>query len=249
MSQTALWSRRFAVFAATVALLAVGLARLKALDPPAALAALGAAMALALIALLLFFAASVTIWRTGRRGAGEAAGGLAVAALTLAWPAYLAFESVRLPVLADIATDTADPPHFSFSAAANKARDGFRPPGVSARVREAQRASYPGVEPIVVDLDADEAFALVLKTAAARGWRVIDQRPPGGRTGEGHADFLDSTLIMGFDDDIAVRLRPLAGQTRIDLRSAARQGRHDFGSNAKRIEQFSEELQSQLDTR
>lgn len=245
----AVWSRRFGVFAATVALLAVGLARIRWLDPVSALAVLGSAVALALVALLLFATACVVIWRTGHRGVGEALRGFVLAALTLAWPAYLAFEAVRLPVLADIATDAADPPHFSLSSAANAAREGFRPPGVPDKAREGQRAAYPNVEPIVVDLDTDEAMALVLKTATARGWRVIDQRPSGGRSGEGHADFLDGTLVMGFDDDITVRLRPLAGQTRIDLRSASRYGRHDFGANARRIEKFAEELQSQLDSR
>jgi len=246
MSSAAVWSRRFAVFAATVALLAVALARLRSLEPMAVLSVLGAALALSLASLLLFATACAVIWRTGCRGVGEALGAFVVAALTLAYPAYLAFEAVRLPVLADISTDIADPPAFSLSSAATKARRGYVPPGLPASARAAQAEAYPDVEPIVVDLDADEAFALVLKTATARGWRIIDQLPLGGRAGQGHADFIDSSLVMGFDEDITVRLRPLAGQTRIDLRSALRHGRHDFGANAKRIEQFAEELQSQL---
>ena len=52
---------------------------------------------------------------------------------------------------------------------------------------------------------------------------------------------------MGFADDITIRIRPLAGQSRIDIRSASRLGRHDFGANAKRIAAFAEELQTQLD--
>lgn len=249
VSITAVWSRRLAVFAATVALLAVALARLNVVEPLSALAILGGGIVVALAALLLFFAASAIIWRTGRQGLGQALGGLLVAALTLGYPSYLAFEAVRLPLLADISTDTVDPPRFSLSKAAMAARGGFTPAGVAAPARQEQHGAYGDVEPIVVDLDADEAFALVLKTAAARGWRVIEQHAPGGRSGEGHVDFLDRTLVMGFYDDVTVRLRPLAGQTRIDVRSASRYGRHDFGANAKRIEQFAEELQAQLDAR
>jgi len=248
-SQAALWSRSVAVFAATVGILSVLLVRLKILAPVSALASLGAAVALALVALLLVGTAWVVIWRTGRRGAGAAFSGGLIALLTLAWPAWLAFEAVRLPVLSDISTDVANPPHFSLSSAAYSAREGFQPVGVTPKAREVQRAAYPDVEPIVVDLDADEAFALVLKTAKAIGWKVVDQRPPGGRTGEGHADFVDKTLIMGFDEDVTVRLKPLPGQTRIDLRAASRYGRHDFGANAKRIMAFAEELQNQLDAR
>jgi uncharacterized protein (DUF1499 family) len=249
VSIAAVWSRRLAVFAATVGLLAIALARLNVVDPPSALAILGGAIAVALASLLLFFAASAIIWRTGRRGLGQALGGLVISLLTLGYPSYLAFEAVRLPLLADISTDPADPPRFSLSKTATAARSGYTPTGGLSSARQEQQGAYADVEPIVVDLDADEAFALVLKTAAARGWKVIEQHPPGGRSGEGHVDFLDRTLVLGFYDDVTVRLRPLAGQTRIDVRSASRYGRHDFGANAKRIQQFAEELQAQLDAR
>lgn len=248
-SLAAIWSLRVAVFAATVAVLAVLLARLHVIDPPSALASLGSAVALALVALLLVCASAFAIWRTGRRGVGSAVGATFIALLTLAWPAWLAVKAVALPVLSDISTDIASPPFFSLSSAAYAARGGFQPQGLPGRAREAQRLAYPDVEPIVVDLDADEAFALVLKTAAAEGWKAIDKRPPGGRTGEGHIDFIDKTLILGFDDDITVRLKPLPGQTRIDIRSASRYGRHDFGTNAARIVAFAEELQSQLNVK
>jgi uncharacterized protein (DUF1499 family) len=246
VSNAAVWCRRLAVFAVPVALISVLLARNGAVEPQASLAVLGGAILVALVSILLFFAACVTIWQEGRRGLGEAVAGVILAALTLAYPAYLAFEAVRLPVLSDISTDVADPPRFSSSKTATAARGGFTPPPFPTDTQEQQRAAYPDVEPIVVDLEADEAYQLVLETAASRGWRVVEQHPPGGRSGVGHIDFVVRTLVMGFSDDIAVRLRPLAGQTRIDVRSASRYGRHDFGSNAKRIQQFAEELQEAL---
>ena len=43
--------------------------------------------------------------------------------------------------------------------------------------------------------------------------------------------------------DVAIRIRPLAGQTRIDIRSASRFGRHDLGTNAARIQSLADELQ------
>ena len=248
-SRSALWSRHIAVFAAVVAAMAVALVRLHVIDAASALASLGAAVGLSLVALLLVGAASVVIWRTGQRGAGVAAVGAVVALLTLAWPAYLAFEAMRLPILADISTDIASPPYFSLSRAAFGARGGYLPAEFTDRARLGQVEAYPDVEPIVLDMDVDEAFALVLRTAKAVGWRLIDQRPAGGRTGDAHADFLDQSLIMGLDEDVTIRLRPLVGQTRIDLRSATRHGRHDFGANAKRIAGFAEELQAQLNAR
>jgi uncharacterized protein (DUF1499 family) len=52
---------------------------------------------------------------------------------------------------------------------------------------------------------------------------------------------------MGFPADVTIRMRPLAGQTRVDVRSVSRIGRHDYGSNAQRIEKFAAEIQAQLD--
>ena len=154
---------------------------------------------------------------------------------------------MRYPVLADVSTDIDDPPEFSHSSAALRARGGYTPPTPPAATRAAQAAAYPDVQPIVVDLEMDEALAAVMKTAATRGWRLVEKRPPNARSGDAHVDFLVKTRVMGFDEDATVRLRPLAGQTRIDLRAASRYGRHDFGENASRIEDFAEGLQTQVE--
>jgi uncharacterized protein (DUF1499 family) len=249
LSVAALWSRRLGLLSALAAALAILLVRLHKMAPTAALTTLGVAVGLSLCALLLFGAACSSIWRSGARGVGVALGGLFFILLTLAYPAYLAVEAVRLPVLADISTDIADPPDFSRSSAAFKARGDVAHAALLPTARASQRTAYPDVEPIVVDLELDETVQMVLKTAAARGWRLVDQRPPGPRSGEAHLDFIDKTRLMGFDVDVTVRLRPLAGQTRIDVRAASRYGRHDFGSNAHRISAFAEELQNQLDQR
>jgi len=247
VSTAAVWSRRLGLFALTLAILAVALARAHKLDPPAALASIGGAIVVALAAVLLFVTACATIWRSGAQGFGRALGGLFFAALTLGYPAFLAVEAMRYPVLADVSTDIDDPPDFSRSRAALQARGGYTPPTPPAATRAAQAAAHPDVHPIVVDLDMDEALAAVMKTAATRGWRLVDKRPPNARSGDAHVDFLVKTRVMGFDEDATVRLRPLAGQTRRDLRAASRHGRHDFGENASRIEDFAEELQTQVE--
>jgi hypothetical protein len=40
---------------------------------------------------------------------------------------------------------------------------------------------------------------------------------------------------MGFRDDVAVRIRAVGQGARVDVRSASRYGRHDFGTNAARV--------------
>ncbi|HEV2571318.1 DUF1499 domain-containing protein [Methylocella sp. CPCC 101449] len=249
ISASAIWARRLAVFAIALAAIAVILVRTRAADATAGLSVLGAAIFLACTALLFAGAAAVTIWRLGVRGVGIAVSAVFLSLIVLAYPGYLAVQAVRLPVIKDISTDINDPPAFARSARALRGRNGFIPPEVPPEQRLAQRRAYPNVQPINIDLEPEEVYQLVLRAAAALGWQVVDQIPPGGRAGIGRIDAVDRSIIMGLPDDITVRIRPLAAQTRIDIRSASRAGRHDFGANANRIQRFSQEMQTQLDAR
>ncbi len=250
VSRAALWCRRLAIFALAVGGVGVAITRLRIVEVPAGMAVFASAIVIDCIVLLLAGAACVSMWRTGRRGVRPVIIGVGVALSLLAMPAWLAAQALRLPVLNDVSTDTRDPPTFSQSRAALEARGGRVPPSPLPSNAIVQRAAYPDVQPILVELEADEAFAIALKAAQARGWTIVDRAAPGsGRSGLGHIDAVDRTLIMGFPDDITIRVKPLAGQTRIDVRSVSRYGRNDFGDNAKRIGAFARELQAQLDTK
>jgi uncharacterized protein (DUF1499 family) len=251
VSAAALWSRRLAVFSIALILIAVGLVRLRAVDLAAGMSVFAFAILSACAALLLAGTAAVVIWRTGRRGTGVALAGALLALGVLAWPIYLSAKAIRLPLLNDVATDINEPPYFSRSSQALAARGGHVPSEIEPDRRLPQARAYPRVQPIVLDLEADEAFQLALKAAGAMGWEVVSQVRPGGRRGEGDGriDAVARTALLRFPDDVVVRVRPLAGQTRIDVRSASRYGRHDFGVNAARIEAFALALQAQLDAR
>lgn len=242
ISRAAIWSRRLAVFALAVAAIAVVMGRLPRAEPPATLAVFAAALALAALAGLLAVAGLAVVWRLGRQGAGEAIAALALVALLFAWPARLAVEAVRRPAISDISTDLADPPPFSRSGLAQAARAGRIRDLPDAATREAQRRAYPDIEAVVLDVEPDQAFALALRAAQAKGWRIVEQARPGGRSGLGRIEAVDRTLLLGLPDDIVIRLRPLVGQTRVDLRSASRYGRHDLGKNAARIRAYLDEL-------
>ena len=43
------------------------------------------------------------------------------------------------------------------------------------------------------------------------------------------------SLVLGLRDDIVIRIRQSGARSRIDIRSAARYGRQDFGVNARRV--------------
>jgi hypothetical protein len=76
-------------------------------------------------------------------------------------------------------------------------------------------------------------------------WRVVVDRPPQPRT-DGAIEAVARTPIMGFRDDIAVRVRADADGSRIDVRSASRYGRHDFGTNAARIKGLLDDIDDRL---
>jgi uncharacterized protein (DUF1499 family) len=242
-SRAAIWSRRLAVFAAAVAAMGSALSRAGAVEPAGALAVLGASLVLACLAGLLSATAAVVIWRTGRRGAGIAFVGFVLALALLAYPAFLSWRALALPAINDISTDLETPPSFLRSVKALEARGGRTPPEASPQMREAQQRAYPKIQPILVDLEANEAYQLALEAAKARGWRIVDAIAPSVRERVGHIDASDRSLFLGFVDDIAIRIKPDANQSRIDIRSASRIWRHDFGANAQRIEKFAGAVQ------
>ncbi|MDB5569856.1 MAG: hypothetical protein JWN93_1039 [Hyphomicrobiales bacterium] len=249
VTKAAIWSRRLALFSIALCLIAVLLVRTRATDVTAGMSVFGFAILSACLAVLLAGAAAAVIWRTGRRGMGLAVSGVLLGLLVLGFPAWLAVKSVTLPMLNDISTDIKDPPSFARSSRALAARNGHVPAELGAEARAEQPRAYPGVQPIIVDVDVADTYQMVLRAAAALGWEIADQVAPGGRRGDGRIDAVDRTPVMRFPDDIVVRVRPLAGQTRIDVRSVSRYGRHDFGVNARRIEKFAQEMQAQLDAR
>jgi len=238
-SQAAIWSVRFAVFAITATAVAIALARLGQLAPASALTVFGAALTLAFLAILLSASAAVVIWRTGRRGAGRAGAGFALALALIAYPGYLTARAIALPPLADVTTDVDEPPPFMISSRAREARAGFTPPPYDRAQAAEQREAYPQVAPLLVDLEAPQAYQMSLRVAKDIGWKVVDSTPPNLRgDGVAHIEALDKSLIFGFPVDIAIRVMPLANQTRIDLRAVVRVGKHDFGANARRIRRF-----------
>jgi uncharacterized protein (DUF1499 family) len=240
-SRPAKWSPRLAWFALAVTILVMLLIRFGRIDYQSGFIALGAGIAIALVAVLCALAGFVRIWQEGRRGLGSAIKGLIVAMLVLAYPGFMALKAVTLPAINDVTTDTEDPPSFSRSRAALEAREGRVPPDAGPEVREMQRASYVQIAPLTLDIGPEEAFGIVRKAAENLGWRVIEAAPPGGRVGLGRLEAIDRSLVLRMPYDITVRVRPRVDGTRIDIRSASRFGSHDLGANAGLIRDLLEE--------
>ncbi len=243
ISRPAIWSRRLSIFAVAGVALSGALARFGAVSANNALLVFGASLAIACLGGLLACAAAVDIWRTGHRGAGLAAGAFALTLSLAAYPAFLAAQALRFPAINDVSTDLEHPLTYMTSLRARVARAGRTPPPASAQTQEIQKAAYPALRPALVEMEPSQAYQLVLRLAKASGWRIVDGNPP-NPSGDGVArvDATDHSLFFGFADDIAIRITPLATQTRIDVRSTSRVWPHDFGANAHRVERFLAEI-------
>lgn len=227
-----------------VAVIAVAILATRSGQVPAqagiAVVTLGVVLAAASVAVALV--AGIEIWRHGRLGLGRLFRALIVSALLLAWPAWLASKALRLPSLTDISTDISDPPVFSTWPATIAARSGIRPPDVESRRRAAQTEAYPSVKTLVLESEPEEAFQLVLRAVRALKWRVIEEVRPDDRRGLGRIEAIDETRLLRLRNDITIRFRSAGSETRVDVRSVSRVGRHDLGDNAERILRLIEEV-------
>jgi uncharacterized protein (DUF1499 family) len=237
VSKLATWSRRIAIFALPVVALAVVLHRLGVVEFRVAVAVLAAGFAVALLALAVAVCAFIVIWNEGLRGLGRAIAAAAIALIIVSWPLITLARGVGLPAISDISTDFNDPPQFV--AVAQARPRGSNPVRYSAAANARfQREAYPGVKPFEVEANPDEVFNMVLGVVSQRGWRVLDSVSPRGGERDGRIEAVAQTLIMGFREDVVIRVRSGEKGVRIDMRSASRYGDRDFGTNARRIERF-----------
>ncbi|HEX9324014.1 MAG TPA: DUF1499 domain-containing protein [Xanthobacteraceae bacterium] len=241
LSRLAVWSRRVAVFSIPVVLLAVTIVRSGLLELVPALATFGGALALALVAILLALGAFIVIWREGLRGGGHAILALLIGIGILAYPAYLGTRAYRLPVINDVTTDPIDPPRFE-AIARLRSRESNPITYAGLRAAELQRGAYPDIEPLLLNVTPQEAYDAALAVITRRKWRIVDARPPQPGRRDGLIEAVARTPIMGFRDDVALRIRPAREGARVDIRSASRYGRSDLGANASRVRALIEDI-------
>ena len=127
------------------------------------------------------------------------------------------------------------------------AREGRIPPEIDRRRRSAQERAYPTIRTLVLENEPEEAFQLVAKAIKTLKWRVIEEVRPDDRRGLGRIEAIDESRLMRIRDDITIRFRWVGNETRIDIRSVSRLGRHDFGDNAARILKLVQEINNPAD--
>jgi len=102
-------------------------------------------------------------------------------------------------------------------------------------IAEQQRAGYPDIDSVELEIPADAAYEQALATAREMGWDIVAAVPD-----EGRIEATATTFWFGFKDDVVVRVQAGPQGSVIDLRSVSRVGVSDLGKNAQRIGEFLE---------
>jgi len=239
-SRLAVWSSRLAIFVLPVLLLAILMHRGGAIEYHAALALLFAVLFFALLALLLAAAAIVVIWNEGLKGLGSAMFAGALSAVILVYPAFEIIRGIALPAISDVSTDTTDAPRFH-SIAVLRPRSANPVSYAGGEAVELQKKFYPAVRSLEFDVEAEEIYGVLLGLVQRSGWQLVDNIAPAANR-DGYIEAIARTAIMGFREDISIRVRKAGNIVRVDMRSASRYGQRDFGTNARRIESFLTQL-------
>ena len=244
-SRLAIWARRCAFFALTATILSILIVRSGILEPIPALATFGGALVFAVLGIVLAFGAFIVVWKDGIDGIGLAFAAIGIGVALLGYPAYLGYAAYKLPRINDITTDPIDPPRFDVLAR-------LRPRGTveyaGLYAAEQQRKAYPDIEPLSVDAAPKAAYDATMAVVQRRKWRVVVDRPPQPGRRDGLIEAVARTPIMGFREDVAIRIRPEDDGSRIDVRSASRYIQHDFGGNASRIRSLLEDVEARTES-
>ncbi|GAB2883066.1 DUF1499 domain-containing protein [Microbulbifer echini] len=196
-----------------------------------------AALAIALVSLFVF------VWGMRKHSAQTRSNALwatLLGLLPLAVPLItVGKDNFSVPRIHDITTDTRNPPRYQAVLALRKPGDNSAEYGGESVARLQRGADvYADINPLHVHLPIERATQLAAQVARELGWRIVSYEPE-----KGHIEATDRTLLLGFTDDIVVRVRADEdGGSRVDVRSSSREGVSDLGANAKRIREFLEVL-------
>jgi len=242
VSGLASWSRNLAIFSVVAVLVSVLIVRFGFLELKPALATFFGALAFALLSILVGLAGAIAIWQDGSRGISRILVAFLISAALLAYPAYLALQYRKLPRIHDITTDPIDPPRFD-ALARLRSGDGTNPAVYAGLYSaEQQRIAYPDIETVELEIPVQRAYEITLQLVNKRKWLVIDERSPQPPRRIGRIEAVARTPIMGFREDVSIRVTPDGEDSRVDIRSASRYFESDLGSNAARVRKLIDDI-------
>ena len=247
VSSLATWARNLAVFSVVAVVVSILIVRFGFLEMKPALATFFGALACAGLSILVGLAAFAAIWQNGSRGMGRILLAFLINAVLLAYPAYLALQYRKLPPIHDITTDPIDPPRFEALARLRSGDGANTAVYAGLYSAEQQRLAYPDIETVELEVPPQRAYEVTLALVTKRKWLVIDERPPQPPRRIGRIEAVARTPIMGFREDVSIRVTPDGEDSRVDIRSSSRYFESDLGSNAARVSKLIDDINTAVD--
>ena len=244
-SRSARIAQALGFFAVVLTALNAAAFRFGQIDILSAALVYGFAVVVALLAMLFAALALRALWIDGAKGGMASVRALLLAGLVLAPLGYGTFASLTLPRLNDVATDWADPPRFPLGSRL-EINSPLAAPAPPEDVGILQAEAYPDIVTRVYGLSLQLVQKAVERTAAEMRWQATS-RSGNANGAEGLLFAYETrTPVLGFSDDVVVRLRQDGDDVAVDIRSAGRYGQHDLGNHARRIRSFFSVLEKQL---
>ncbi len=241
-SGLATWARNLAVFSIIAVVVSILIVRFGFLEMKPAIATFFGALGLAALSILIGLAGFAAIWQNGTRGMSRILVAFVIDAAILAYPAYLALQYRKLPPIHDITTDPIDPPRFDALARLRSGDGANTAVYAGLYSAEQQHQAYPDIEPVQLEIPVDRAYTIALQLVNKRKWLVIDERAPQPPRRIGRIEAVARTPIMGFREDVSIRVSPDGDDSRVDIRSSSRYFESDLGSNAARVSKLIDDI-------
>lgn len=237
------WHLKLALLAVALIILAALGHRLAVIDFRLALLVIVAGAVMSLLAVISSLLSIIKLLRkTKKNNLTPTLVGL-ILGLIITTPVVIAIQTgLTVPAIHDITTDLQDPPKFNAVLALRTSAHNTLERENPTNLAELQQAGYPNLTSILINQQPDQVFTAAHKLVKARGWDIV-----AASAAEGLIEATASTLIMGFKDDIVIRIRSnKTNKVVVDMRSVSRVGESDLGANAARIEAFLTDLKKQI---
>lgn len=231
------WSFKLSLLAVLMAVLAVLGHRLSIIDFQPALLGLAGGTVTGLLAIVVGLIGTFKAIKAKESEIASTMAGSTLGFLVVIPVLLTALTGVGVPRIHDIATDLEHPPEFvvieTLRTPVHNSLDRLKPENLA----DLQEKGYPGLGPVWINRSFDQVFEQAVALIKKRGWEVAAIAVE-----EGRIEATDTTRIMGFKDDIVIRVQVTGSRTRVDMRSASRVGESDLGVNAARIQHFLDDL-------
>jgi hypothetical protein len=226
-SKWAIWARRFGSFAVPLAIIPIFLHRERIIASSDFHVIELVAMGIAILALAMALGAFARLWVTGDQGWSRATMGLFFALVCLLPMGFVLSLTLRYPHIPDVSTDQANPP--ALVSAVGRV--------LTPEDRAAIEAAFPNARTRTYPIEPMQMFDIVEQMAEAKGWEPRARRAPQTVLDHGELNVI-ATSLLGWRDEVAIRVQGDPQGSIVDMRSAATHTWHDLGENGRTIEEF-----------